>query len=48
MAAAAHFAKIANFANSRCESSLTPPMIHSKRAENKDILPFSPYLLPIK
>ncbi len=34
LAAAAPFAKIANY---RCESSLTPPIIHSKRAESEDI-----------
>jgi hypothetical protein len=37
LAAAAPFAKIANFANNRCKSSLTPPMVHRQRAENEDI-----------
>ena len=30
-------APFANFANQRCESSLTSPMIHSQRAENEAI-----------
>jgi hypothetical protein len=37
LAAAAPFANFANIANNRCESSLTPPMIHRQCAENEDI-----------
>jgi hypothetical protein len=37
LAAAAPFAKIANFANNCGESSLISPMIHSQHAENEDI-----------
>jgi hypothetical protein len=44
LAAAVPFAKIANFANNRCESSLTLPMIHSKRAENEDL--FAIFAIP--
>ena len=46
MAAAAPFAIFANFANNRCESSLTPPTIHTQPAENESVfatlLPISP------
>jgi hypothetical protein len=34
----------ANFANNRCESSLTPPMIHCERAENEAI--FANFAIP--
>jgi hypothetical protein len=34
----------ANFANHRCESSLTPPTIHSEREENEDL--FAIFAIP--
>jgi hypothetical protein len=37
LAAPAPLAKIANFANNRCGSSLTPPMILNECAEIEDI-----------
>jgi hypothetical protein len=43
-AAAAPFAKIANFANNRCESSLSQPMIHWETAKNEDLFAM---ILPI-
>jgi hypothetical protein len=37
LAKTAAAAPFANFANNRCESSLTPLMIHTECAENEDL-----------
>jgi len=47
MAAATPFAIFANFANNRCESSLTTPIIDSEYAESEASFAITLPILPI-